>query len=402
MKSFNSSGKSSRHKGKEPKRARVDTDTPETDSPQPTPIRMDIPAENTHGIVFVNDNQIRHYQNIFKQHFYHTKFVPRGVLRELHMQNEVKRIFKNIGWEKLLTLQPREGYLRPTLEFLSCLSLGPSDAYIDFRMYNTPHRVSLDTICSIVHTPLRGMLTCHYDPRGFEASEFWLQISNDTQHRAGVATKGHLQLLYLMTHDDPPVLPHFGSRLVKNLLKAQSGRTTENHYGGLVTLVLDAAGIQISRDAEIKSDDDFLLTSSVLAHMSLFNPIDGGQIWQLQAGGRTVQPHILVNADTQSILKLPRQLSGMLWRLPSNINNSGEAGPSSQVVHYQPHPSTSRHSPLLDSPPHSQGRHSSATLPSYFTDFQAKQNRRWYDLDSYHQQREDVQRQQQQQIEQLT
>ena len=385
-----------------------DPDYSDTDSQNPVPIAVELPPADTMGIIFQQEVFQKRFHAIKSKVFLNTKFVDNNVLKSLFVQTEVKKLFKNIGWEKVLESRVHEGFRRPTIEFLSTLRKGAADAYIEFYMYNTYHRLSMEALCSIVHKSSRNNIVAQNQlfPRAFSAATFWLQISNETQFTAGKAKASRivhpvlkmahrilacvlfprespgtvstyeLQLLWLMTQEGYDK-PHFGLWITRNLLSAQKGSTNEIHYGGLISLILNKANIQIPA-TETKLLGDTTLSISVLMNMQLITPTpdESGYIWLLKEGyGATYPqtPYLAITARTKGLLKIATRISSTNWK-PARNTREDTVGEDPQQPTLTPshHP----HASSFDMP-------GSSNVPSYHAQYMEQFGHIRSDLSAY-------------------
>ena len=417
--------------------------------PEPHPEQQGDPPSfpNRHDIYFATNVEYARYLSYDSKPIYNSKFLKTGVLKALHMQTEVTRLFKNIGWEKLLTLKPRKGYIRPTLEFLSTLTGSHRHGRISFRAYGVPHHVTIDTISSPVHTATRGMFCFDSDVHDFTPRSFWRTIAHDDPYDAGkakasriihpvlkmadrilasllfpgqnpgVCSKGRLELLYLMTRDNHPDRPHFGARVVKTLLSVKNSRQKQIHMASLVSLVLETAGVQIDANNEAAARGDVHLDIENLVYMGLIRTVTHGHTWcvlpRQGTPDNTAVEYLRVTAANKSVLSLKKKIAETNWLPSSNITpgagSSSQAAPTARLQrsrttrqvtpptspqhsrHSTSHHSGSQHSfheEPRGAPDFVSARHSSAAIPSYFTDYQAVQQARWDGLHTYQAQRD--------------
>ncbi|CAI9267004.1 unnamed protein product [Lactuca saligna] len=120
--------------------------SPSPPSRSPTP-----PADPSHcGVVCLGLVQQGKLELFLKRGHAIQTFAHVPTLKELHVYNQVKTLFRNIGWHGLLRVHELS-YKVPTDEFLSSVYLDHGILY--FRLMNQDYEISLDQINAIVGGP---------------------------------------------------------------------------------------------------------------------------------------------------------------------------------------------------------------------------------------------------------
>lgn len=91
--------------------------------------------QNSGELDFLDSQQEARYHNFLGRRRATQKFVDMPTLKSLHIHDHVRVLFRNIGWEGLLSLHD-VGYLQPTLEFLSSVSFNRRTEYLSFRAFS--------------------------------------------------------------------------------------------------------------------------------------------------------------------------------------------------------------------------------------------------------------------------
>uniref|UniRef100_A0A803L4U2 Arabidopsis retrotransposon Orf1 C-terminal domain-containing protein n=1 Tax=Chenopodium quinoa TaxID=63459 RepID=A0A803L4U2_CHEQI len=106
------------------------------------------------------------YEKLFKRGVVATRYCDLDALKALHIEDNVRWFFSNVGWGDFLT-KKYPTYKRIALEFLSSLKAIVEPGYHDvitFRLYNVEHTWTLAKLNEVLNLPTGG-------PR--LASKFW-------------------------------------------------------------------------------------------------------------------------------------------------------------------------------------------------------------------------------------
>ncbi|CAI9298208.1 unnamed protein product [Lactuca saligna] len=133
------------------RRRKPRTPSPPSRSPSP-PSRSPTPSSDpSHcGVVCLSPIQQGKLESFLKQGHVIQKFAHFPSLKELHVYNQVKTLFRNIGWHGLLRVHELS-YKVPITEFLSSVYLDHGILY--FRLMNQDYEISMDQINAIVRAP---------------------------------------------------------------------------------------------------------------------------------------------------------------------------------------------------------------------------------------------------------
>lgn len=69
-------------------------------------------------------------------------------IESLHIHHQVHTLFRNIGWEGLLSLHDAS-YVQPTLEFLSSVSFNNQTEYLSFRAFIRNDQSHKNQLCKL-------------------------------------------------------------------------------------------------------------------------------------------------------------------------------------------------------------------------------------------------------------
>ncbi|CAI9290071.1 unnamed protein product [Lactuca saligna] len=216
-------------------------------------------------------------------------------MQELHIHYGVHTLFSNIGWERLLSA---DFATCPLLnrEFLATLSEVNHEGNIAFRIFNTPHTIHVDQLCTF-SIPLSPVYP----------SPLPLSTSIETM-KVG---KAELFLLWCMITRSHR--PHFGDVIIKCFHRVISLRTRGAICcGGLIFIIVRVLTVPSPPGYTFFTGDSFRLTLQTLRSMHMLRPAPGEYVWML---GRSLYFKVTGPGD----IALAEPISETEWVLSSNI-----------------------------------------------------------------------------------
>ncbi|CAI9289287.1 unnamed protein product [Lactuca saligna] len=157
------------------RRRKPRTPSPPSRSPSPPSRSPTPPADPSHcGVVCFDPIQQGKLESFLKRGHAIQKFVHVPTLKELHVYNQVKTLFRNIGWHSLLRVHELS-YKVQTTEFLSSVYLDHGVLY--FRIMNQDYEISLDQINAIVGAPTENTFGPTDPIQGYFDMTWWNQLT---------------------------------------------------------------------------------------------------------------------------------------------------------------------------------------------------------------------------------
>ncbi|KAL2941179.1 Histone-lysine N-methyltransferase SETD2 [Bienertia sinuspersici] len=150
---------------------------------------------NYYDINFRDDNHRSKYETLFKRGVTSTRFCDIDALRALHIEEDVRWLFANVGWNNFL-MQKYPTYKRVTLEFLSSLRAvthsgeGCGEGSIIFQSYNEEHTWTLTKFNEVLGLPNGGpRLTSKY----WSADPIWRLLTDDSEYDSNNSPGNHIR-----------------------------------------------------------------------------------------------------------------------------------------------------------------------------------------------------------------
>ncbi|CAI9265571.1 unnamed protein product [Lactuca saligna] len=246
--------------------------SPPSRSPSPPSRSPTPPADPSHfGVVCLGPVQQGKLESFLKRGHAIQKFAHVPTLKELHVYNQVKTLFRNIGWHGLLRVH-EFSYKVPTAEFLSSVYLDHGIVY--FRLMNQDYEISLDQINAIVGAPTENTFGPTDPIQGYYDMTWWTQLTQlhpyvssadkasslihpmiKVAHRIiaslvapreerSTISALELKILYAMTHPENNLIPHYGRFLCHKLIRLSASRSGKIVCGGIVSMLAKSTHIR--------------------------------------------------------------------------------------------------------------------------------------------------------------
>ena len=299
--------------------------------------------ESKYGVTTLIHNSLEQrerFLHLKDREYSQQRFVDIPTLQELGVYDGVHRLFSNIGWEKLLTLEPMESYKNTTIEFLQSLEFNDNAKCLSFRLMRLQFKLSLDDLSGFVgiskfntYGPKLGYMREKNNLFKAQAKAFWKEITGLDVYEARSAKASHiihpvlrvalriianlvfpqedvsragkmeLEILWCMVTGLKR--PHFGAFLASKLLKVSTSDSGPIHCGGIISYLatrLACAELFESKrpDLEKITQGTNTITSNVLVASSFFRQEGDGSITWLVQG----EPYLRVPTGDFSTLQL--------------------------------------------------------------------------------------------------
>ncbi|CAI9297829.1 unnamed protein product [Lactuca saligna] len=258
--------KSSAHRRK-PRTPSPPSRSPSPPSRSPTP-----PTDPSHcGVVCLGPVQQGKLDSFLKRGHTIQKFAHVPSLKELHVYNQVKTLFRNIGWHNLLRVHELS-YKVPTAEFLSSVYLDHGILY--FHLMNQDYEISLDQISAIVGAPTENTFGPTNPIQGYFDMTWWTQLTQLHPYVSSAAKASslihpvikvahriiaslvapreerstisalELKILYVMTHPENNLIPYYGRFLCYKLIRLSTSQLGKIVCGGIASMLAKSAHIR--------------------------------------------------------------------------------------------------------------------------------------------------------------
>ncbi|CAI9297520.1 unnamed protein product [Lactuca saligna] len=310
---------------------------PSPPSRSPTP-----PADPSHfGVVCLGPIQQGKLESFLKRGHAIQKFAHVPTLKELHVYNQVKTLFRNIGWHGLLRVHELS-YKVPTAEFLSSVYLDHGILY--FRLMNQDYEISLDQINAIVGAPTENTFGPTDPIQGYYDMTWWTQLTQLHPYVSSAAKASslihpvikvahriiaslvapreerstisalELKILYAMTHPENNLIPHYGRFLCHKLIRLSASRSGKIVCGGIVSMLAKSAHIRAPYPGPHQPlPGEPYLTTAILESMRLFRSAgDGTHHWTV---GQNHDPKLLITPENKGILDFRNPIHMTDWQI---------------------------------------------------------------------------------------
>ncbi|CAI9266379.1 unnamed protein product [Lactuca saligna] len=316
--------------------------SPPSRSPSPPSRSPTPPADPSHfGVVCLGPVQQGKLESFLKRGHAIQKFAHVPTLKELHVYNQVKTLFRNIGWHGLLRVHELS-YKVPTAEFLSSVYLDHGILY--FRLMNQDYEISLDQINAIVGAPTENTFGPTDPIQGYYDMTWWTQLTQLHPYVSSAAKASslihpvikvahriiaslvapreerstisalELKILYAMTHPENNLIPHYGRFLCHKLIRLSASRSGKIVCGGIVSMLAKSAHIRAPYPGPHQPlPGEPYLTTAILESMRLFRSAgDGTHHWTV---GQNHDPKLLITPENKGILDFRNPIHMTDWQI---------------------------------------------------------------------------------------
>ncbi|CAI9263093.1 unnamed protein product [Lactuca saligna] len=316
--------------------------SPPSRSPSPPSRSPTPPADPSHfGVVCLGPVQQGKLESFLKRGHAIQKFAHVPTLKELHVYNQVKTMFRNIWWHGLLRVHELS-YKVPTAKFLSSVYLDHGILY--FRLMNQDYEISLDQINAIVGAPTENTFGPTDPIQGYYNMTWWTQLTQLHPYVSSAAKASslihpvikvahriiaslvapreerstisalELKILYAMTHPENNLIPHYGRFLYHKLIRLSASRSGKIVCGGIVSMLAKSAHIRAPYPGPHQPlSGEPYLTTTVLESMRLFRSAgDGTHHWTV---GQNHDPKLLITPENKGILDFRNPIHMTDWKI---------------------------------------------------------------------------------------